>query len=179
MPVYALGERRPRLPPPGRFWIAPNATVIGDVVLEDEASVWFNAVVRGDCERIAIGAGSNVQDGAVLHADPGSPLHIERDVTVGHLAMLHGCHVGAGSLIGIGAVVLNGAVIGAGSIVGAKALVAEGKTFPPGSLIVGAPGRAIRQLSPEQQAALLRGAAHYRQNWKTFAAGLREIEAER
>lgn len=173
--IYRLGAAAPQLPAAGRYWVAPNATIIGDVVLEDEVSVWFNAVVRADCERITIGAGSNVQDAAVLHADPGSPLRIGRDVTIGHLAMLHGCTIGDGSLVGIGAVVLNGAVIGPGSIVGAKALISEGKQFAPNSLIVGAPARAIRQLSPEQCEMVRRGVEHYRNNWRRFAADLAPI----
>jgi carbonic anhydrase/acetyltransferase-like protein (isoleucine patch superfamily) len=173
--IYELGGSRPQLPPEGRYWVAPSATVLGDVVLEADVSVWFGAVLRGDCERLHVGEGSNIQDGSVLHADHGIPLRIGRNVTVGHQCMLHGCTVGDGALIGIGAVVLNGAVIGEGSLVGAKSLVPEGKEFPPGSLILGAPARVVRALTPEQQAMIAHGAAHYRENWKRFARELKPL----
>jgi len=173
--IYELGGTRPQLPPEGRYWVAPSATVLGDVVLEEDVSVWFGAVLRGDCARLHVGAGSNIQDGSVLHADEGIPLRIGRNVTVGHQCMLHGCTVEDGALIGIGAVVLNGAVIGAGSLVGAKSLVPEGKEFPPGSLILGSPARVVRGLTAEQQAMIAHGAEHYRQNWKRFASELRPI----
>jgi carbonic anhydrase/acetyltransferase-like protein (isoleucine patch superfamily) len=173
--IYELGGARPQLPPEGRYWVAPSATVLGDVVLEEDVSVWFGAVLRGDCERIHVGRGSNIQDGSVLHADHGIPLRIGRNVTVGHQCMLHGCTVGDGALIGIGAVVLNGAVIGEGSLVGAKSLVPEGKEYPPGSLILGSPARVVRGLTPEQQAMIAHGAEHYRDNWKRFAGELRAV----
>jgi carbonic anhydrase/acetyltransferase-like protein (isoleucine patch superfamily) len=173
--IYEFGGVRPRLPGEGRYWVAPSAEVIGDVVLEDDVSVWFQAVLRGDCERLHVGAGSNIQDASVLHADPGSPLSIGRNVTVGHQCMLHGCTVEDGALIGIGAVVLNGAVIGAGSLLGAKSLVPEGRTYPPNSLILGSPARVLRELTPEEQAALAHGAEHYQANWKRFAAELRPV----
>ena len=173
--IYQLAGVRPQLPPDGRYWVAPTAAVIGDVVLEEDVSIWFGAVLRGDCERLHVGAGSNIQDGSVLHADPGSPLRIGRNVTVGHQCMLHGCTVEDGALIGIGAVVLNGAVIGAGSLLGAKSLVPEGREYPPNSLILGAPARVLRELKPEEQAALAHGAEHYRENWKRFARGLSPV----
>ena len=146
MPLYALADRRPTLPTSGRFWIAPTASVIGDVALGDDCSVWFGATMRGDNERISLGAGSNIQDGATLHTDPGFPLVIGENCTVGHNAILHGCTIGDGSLIGMGAIVLNGAKIGRGCLVGAGALVTEGKVFPDGALIVGAPAQARRAL---------------------------------
>jgi carbonic anhydrase/acetyltransferase-like protein (isoleucine patch superfamily) len=149
--------------------------VIGDVALEEDSSVWFGAILRGDNERIAIGARSNVQDGAVLHTDLGFPLEVAEDCTIGHKAILHGCAIGAGSLIGMGAVVLNGARIGRGCLVGAGALVTEGKEFPDRTLIVGAPARAKRELDEETVAGLVRAAAGYVENGRRFAAGLKPI----
>jgi carbonic anhydrase/acetyltransferase-like protein (isoleucine patch superfamily) len=175
MPLYALDDRRPLLPTAGRYWIAPNASVIGDVALGEDCSVWFGAVLRGDTERIAIGARSNVQEGSTLHTDVGFPLAIGEDCTIGHNAILHGCTIGDGSLIGMGAVVLNGARIGRGCLVGAGALVTEGKSFPDHSLIVGAPAQAKRTLDDAAVAGLLRSAAHYVENGRRFAAGLKAI----
>lgn len=172
MTLYALGELRPTLPPEGEYWVAPNAVVLGDVVLHRNASVWFGAVLRGDTDRLTVGENSNIQDLSVLHADAGVPLTIGRNVTVGHKAMLHGCTVGDNSLIGIGAVILNGARIGKNCLIGANALIPEGKEIPDGALVVGQPGRAIRQLSEGQIAALEASAQHYVQNWKRFAAEL-------
>ena len=172
MPIYSLGDARPDLPADGEYWIAPNATVIGRVTLKRNASVWFGAVLRGDNEPIVVGENSNVQDGAVLHTDAGSPLIIGAGVTIGHQAMLHGCTIGDGALIGIGAVVLNGARIGQGCLIGAKALIGEGKEIPDGSLVVGAPGRVLRPLSDDQREMLAQSAAHYVWNWKRYAAGL-------
>ena len=157
-------------------WVADNATVIGNVQLGENSSVWFNAVLRGDTDRLTIGNNSNVQDGSVLHADPGYPLTLGENVTVGHLVMLHGCTVGDGSLIGIQAVVLNGARIGRNCLVGAGALVTEGKEFPDGSLIVGSPARAVRQLSDEQIANVQHAAAHYVENARRYRAGLRRLD---
>ncbi len=156
-------------------WIAESAEVIGNVTLAKDVGVWFGAIIRADNEPMQIGSGSNIQEAAVLHSDPGSPLRIGENVTVGHQAMLHGCSVGDGSLIGIGAVVLNGAQIGKNCLVGAGALVTEGKAFPDGSLIVGSPAVAKRDLSPEQMRALLQSAEHYRANAKRFASGLRRV----
>jgi carbonic anhydrase/acetyltransferase-like protein (isoleucine patch superfamily) len=173
MNVFDLGDKRPKLPEDGKYWIAPNAIVIGDVILEQGASVWFSAVVRGDNDPITIGQDSNVQDGAVLHSDTGLPLTIGRGVTVGHLAMLHSCEIGDNSLVGIGAVVLNRARIGQNSIVGAKALVPEGKTYPDGVLILGAPARVARALTEAEIGFLKLSAEHYVQNWKRFARELR------
>ena len=171
--ISAFKGKRPALPASGHCWIAPNATVIGDVVVGEGASVWFGAVLRGDCATLTIGDGSNIQDACVLHADPGRPLNIGAGVTVGHMAMLHGCDVEDDVLIGIGAVVLNGARIRTGSLVGAKALVLENADFPPNSLIVGSPARAIRRLSEEDVEGIRQSALHYQQNARDFAAELR------
>jgi carbonic anhydrase/acetyltransferase-like protein (isoleucine patch superfamily) len=173
MNVYALGDKKPQLPPEGEYWIAPNATVLGDVILKPGASVWFGAVLRGDNDPITIGENSNVQDGSVLHTDAGEPLTLGRGVTVGHLAMLHGCTVGDNSLIGIGAVILGRAVIGRDCIIGAGALIPEGKVIPDGSLVVGQPGRVVRALEPGQIAALEASAEHYVQNWQRYVRDLR------
>lgn len=175
MPLYRLGERSPRTPAPDRFWVAPDAHVIGDVVLEDEVGIWFGAVLRGDNERITIGAGANVQEGCVLHTDMGFPLEVGPRCTIGHRAILHGCRLGAGTLVGMGATVLNGARIGAGCLVGANALVTEGKDFPDHSLIVGAPAKAVRTLDAEAVARLETSARNYVANWRRFAAGLHVI----
>ncbi|WP_027996626.1 gamma carbonic anhydrase family protein [Simplicispira psychrophila] len=156
-------------------WVADSAQVIGNVVLGERASVWFGTVVRGDMERITIGAGSNIQDTSVLHADAGQPLLIGEYVTVGHQAVLHGCTVGDGSLIGIGAIVLNGAKIGKNCLVGAGALVTEGKEFPDGSMIIGAPAKAVRELTPLQIEGLRQSAQHYIDNAQRFQRGLNEI----
>ena len=154
MPVYAIGDRKPILPAEGEYWIAPNAEVMGNVKLEKNASIWFGAVLRGDNELITIGENSNVQDGSVLHTDPGSPLTIERDVTIGHMVMLHGCTIGAGSLIGIGSIILNNAKIGKGCLIGANTLIAEGKEIPDYSMVLGSPGKIVRTLEKEMSEAL-------------------------
>ena len=176
MPVYALEDRVPELPGEGEYWVAPDAHVIGRVRLAAGVGIWFGAVLRGDNEPIDIGAGSNVQEGAMLHTDMGFPMTIGVDVTVGHHAILHGCTVGDGALIGMGATVLNGAQIGAGCLVGANALVTEGKVFPDGSLIVGSPAKAVRQLDAAAMAALRDGARRYVLNWQRFRQGLRRVD---
>ena len=173
MAIYELDGVAPQLA--DSAWVADSAQVMGNVRLEGDASVWFGAVVRGDCESIAIGAGSNVQDASVLHADFGQPLVIGRHVTIGHQVMLHGCTIGDESLIGIGAVVLNGARIGRNCLVGAGALVTEGKEFPDGSMILGSPAKVVRQLTPEQMAAIRQSAQHYIDNARRFRATLRQI----
>ena len=160
---YALGEHAPELVGDGHF-IAPGAVLIGRVRLLPESSVWFNCVLRGDNEPIEVGAGSNVQDGCVLHTDPGFPLTIGAGVTVGHKVMLHGCTLGDNSLIGIGSTILNGATIGKNCLVGAHSLVTEGKSFPDGSLIIGAPAKAVRQLADEEIAQIGASADHYVKN---------------
>jgi carbonic anhydrase/acetyltransferase-like protein (isoleucine patch superfamily) len=172
MPIYSLDGVSPVLPAPDRYWIAPNATLVGKVTLAEDCSVWFGAVLRGDNERISLGARSNVQESATLHTDMGSPLAIGEDCTIGHNAILHGCVIGAGSLIGMGAIVLNGARIGAGCLVGAGALVTEGKSFPDHSLIVGSPAKAIRALDQDAVARLRWAAAHYVENWRRFSRGM-------
>jgi len=173
MAIYELDGVAPRIE--DSAWVADSAQVIGNVELAADVSVWFGATIRGDTDLIRVGSGSNIQDGSVLHADVDQPLTIGNQVTVGHKVMLHGCTVGDGSLIGIGAVVLNGAKIGRRCIVGAGALVTEGKEFPDGSMILGSPARAVRELSSEQQAGLLRSAAHYVENARRYRAGLHKI----
>ena len=153
----------------GQNWIASNATVIGDVTLEKNTSIWFNATLRGDVENIYVGEGSNVQDGSVLHTDPGYPLKIGKNVTVGHLVMLHGCSVGDNSLIGIGAVILNNAKIGKNCIIGAKALITENKQIPDNSLVIGSPGNIIRQVTSEEINLIKDNAIHYQENWKKYS----------
>jgi carbonic anhydrase/acetyltransferase-like protein (isoleucine patch superfamily) len=172
MSLYALDGVAPKLPAAGRFWIAPNASVIGKVALGEDCGVWFGATLRGDTEWITIGARSNVQEGCTLHTDMGFPLEIGEDCTIGHNAILHGCSIGEGSLIGMGAIVLNGAKIGRGCLVGAGALVTEGKSFPDYSQIVGAPARATRTLDEAAAARLKASAQHYVENFRRFAKGL-------
>ncbi|MCQ4160785.1 gamma carbonic anhydrase family protein [Roseomonas sp. GC11] len=174
MPIYELDGVAPRLP--AEYWVAPDAHVIGDVTLGEAVSIWFGAVLRGDKAPLSIGARSNIQEGAMLHADPGFPLSIGAGVTVGHHAIVHGCTVGDGSLIGMGATVLNGARIGRNCLVGANALVTEGKEFPDNSLIVGAPAKAVRVLDEAAIAGLAASAEGYVANGRRFAAGLKEVK---
>jgi len=169
--LYRLGATSPETADP-RHWVAPNAVLIGKVRLERDASVWFGAVLRGDNELITVGEGSNVQDGCVLHTDPGYPLVIGPHVTVGHMAMLHGCEIGEGSLIGIGAVILNGAKIGRNCLIGAKALIAENKVMPDNSLVMGMPGKVVGEVRSEQAERMRAGAARYVQNWQRYVAEL-------
>lgn len=173
MTVYALGELLPEIDP--EAWVAPDANVIGRVVLGAGASVWFGSTLRGDNEPIVVGPGSNVQENCVFHTDPGFPLTIGRDCTIGHKAMLHGCAIGDESLIGMGATVLNGARIGRNCLIGAGALVTEGREIPDGSLVVGAPGKVIRQLDEKAIAGIKATAPHYRERAKLFRAGLRAL----
>ena len=174
MAIYELDGVAPQVA--ASAWVADSAQVMGNVVLGEDASVWFGTVVRGDTESITIGAGSNIQDASVLHADFGKPLVVGERVTVGHQVMLHGCTIGDESLIGIGAVVLNGARIGKNCLVGAGSLVTEGKEFPDGSMILGSPARVVRQLSPEQIEGLRTSARHYMENARRFKAGLRQLD---
>lgn len=176
MALYALGDSEPQTPAEGEYWVAPDARVMGRVVLHRDASVWYGAVVRGDNDPIVIGEASNIQDLSVLHTDEGVPLTIGKGVTVGHRAMLHGCTVGDYSLIGIGATVLNGAKIGKNCIVGAHALITEGKEIPDSSLVVGAPARVIRTLDEDAAAMLKASADHYVENWKRHRTQLRRID---
>ena len=171
--IYELDGRRPSID--ASCFVAPNASVIGSVTLGAEASVWFNVVIRADHESIAIGAGSNIQDGSVLHADPGFPLLIGARVTVGHQAMLHGCTVGDGSLVGIGAVVLNGAVIGRNCLIAANSLVTEKMQVPDGAVVMGSPGRGQRILDEHQRATIARNALHYIANARLFRERLQEL----
>lgn len=171
--IYTLDGIAPQIG--AGVWIAPDANIIGRVVLEPEASVWFGCTLRGDNEEIRVGAGSNVQENCVFHTDIGFPLTIGANCTIGHKAMLHGCVIGEGSLIGMGAVILNGAKIGRGCLIGAGALITEGKIIPDGSLVMGAPGKVVRDLDAVAQGKLLDSAAHYRKNAARFAAGLQRI----
>jgi carbonic anhydrase/acetyltransferase-like protein (isoleucine patch superfamily) len=174
MTVYALGDAKPDLPGEGNFWIAPSATVLGRVRLLKDASVWFGATVRGDNEWITIGEGSNVQDGSVLHTDPGAPLTLGKGVTIGHLVMLHGCEIGDGSLVGIGSIILNRTKIGKNCLIGANTLITEGKEIPDNSVVMGAPGKVVRQADDAVRAMLKYSAEHYVENWKRYA---REMQA--
>jgi len=175
MSVFDLDGVAPELPSEGEYWIAPNAVVIGRVILKKNASVWFGATLRGDNDPIVVGENSNIQDGSVLHTDTGAPLTIGANVTVGHMVMLHGCTIGDNSLIGIGSIVLNGAKIGKNCLIGANSLIPEGKEIPDNSLVMGAPGKVVRELSPEHAARMSLGALHYVENWKRYARGLKAI----
>ncbi|OYU37635.1 MAG: gamma carbonic anhydrase family protein [Pseudorhodobacter sp. PARRP1] len=168
--IYALDGKAPDIGPDA--WVADTAVLIGKIVLEQAANIWFGAVLRGDNEEIRVGRGSNVQENAVLHTDMGYPLVIGADCTIGHKAMLHGCTIGDGSLIGMGATILNGAKIGKGCLIGAGALITEGKEIPDGSLVMGAPGKVVRQLDSDAQARLIKSAEGYRANARRFASGL-------
>lgn len=174
--LYSLDGVSPKTPANGRFFVAENATVIGDVTIEEDASVWFGAILRGDNEPITIGQRSNIQDGAVLHTDPGFPVEIGPDCTIGHAAIVHGCVIGAGSLIGMGATVLNGAKIGKSCLVGAGALVTEGKEFPDFSMIVGSPARAVKTIGPEWEIKLMGAAGRYVANGRRYRNGLVRID---
>ena len=173
MTTYVLDGIAPELPDKGTFWIAASADVIGRVRLERNASVWFNAVLRGDNELILVGEGSNIQDGCVLHTDMGSPLTIGKNCTIGHKAMLHGCTIGENSLVGIGATILNHAVIGRNCLIGAHTLIPERKIIPDNSVVMGSPGRVVRELDAEAIARLTAAAASYVRNWQRYAKGLR------
>ncbi len=176
MAIYRLGERAPRIHPSA--WIADSADLIGSIELDEDTSVWFHTTMRGDNEPIRIGVGSNVQESCVLHTDPGHPLVVGAAVTIGHQAMLHGCTIGDGSLIGIQAVVLNGAKIGSECLIGAGALIAEGKEIPPRSVVLGSPGRIVRTLTDAQAAQLRSAAARYVERAKQFRQSLQKLERE-
>ncbi|WP_374548045.1 gamma carbonic anhydrase family protein [Rhodoblastus sp.] len=176
MSLYSLDGVAPELPPQGRYFVAPNATLIGRVRLREDANVWFGAVLRGDNEWIDVGARSNIQDLSVLHTDMGCPLTIGADVTIGHSVILHGCTIGEGSLIGMGATIMNNAKIGKYCIVGANALIAENKEFPDYSLIVGAPARIVKALDPSVTERLLGSASHYVENGRRYATGLCKVD---
>lgn len=173
MALYELDGVGVETPGEGRYWVAPSAVLVGKVFLEEDVSVWFGSVIRGDNEPIRIGARSNVQEACVLHTDPGFPLTIGADCTVGHMVMLHGCTIGRGSLVGIGSIILNGARIGEECLIGANTLIAEGKEIPPRSMVLGSPGKIVRQLTDEDVARFGGAAGRYVKNWKRFAAGLK------
>ena len=173
MALYVLDGVAVSLAGAGKCWVAPNAVLLGNVRIEEDASVWFGAVLRGDNELITVGARSNVQDGCVLHTDPGFPLTIGPDCTVGHMVMLHGCTIGRGSLIGIGSIILNGAKIGEECLIGANTLISEGKEIPARSMVLGSPGKIVRQLSDDDVKRMQGGAVRYVQNWKRYAKGLK------
>jgi carbonic anhydrase/acetyltransferase-like protein (isoleucine patch superfamily) len=174
MPLYAIEGKRPTLA--DDVWVAPSADVIGDARLGEGASVWFGAVIRADNTPILVGARTNIQEGAMLHSDPGAPLHVGDGCTIGHHAILHGCTIGNNVLVGMGATILNNAVIGDNCLIGANALVTEGKVFPAGSLVVGAPAKAVRELSPEAIAGLKMSAAAYAAKQRVYAESLMLVE---
>jgi carbonic anhydrase/acetyltransferase-like protein (isoleucine patch superfamily) len=175
MTLYALNDVRPVLPDDCDFWIAPDANLIGRIIISAGASVWFGATLRGDNEAITVGQGSNVQENCVLHTDMGYPLTIGTNCTIGHKAMLHGCTIGDQTLIGIGATILNGAKIGNNCLIGAGSLIGEGKVIPDGSLVMGIPGRVVRQLDPAAIDGLLASAHGYQKNMRRFRDDLKEI----
>ena len=173
MTVYSIGDKTPSIAPDA--WVAPDASVIGDVELQAKSSVWFGAAIRAENDRVVISEGCNIQDGTVIHIDPGYPLMLHRHVTVGHKVMLHGCTVHEQSLIGIGSILLNGSVIGKNSLVGANTLIPEGKEYPDGVLILGSPGKVVRKLTDEEQQGLMRAAEHYISNAEYFRNNLQAI----
>ncbi|MFM2278342.1 MAG: hypothetical protein RLZZ444_573 [Pseudomonadota bacterium] len=175
MPLYALDDTRPTLPEDDRYWVAPDAHVIGNVVIGADCGIWFGSVLRGDNEPIVLGEGTNIQEGTMIHTDPGQPVTIGKGCTIGHHAIIHGCTIGDNSLVGMGATVLNGAKIGNNCLIGANALVTEGKEFPDNSLIVGSPARVVRTLDETAVEGLKRSAASYIANWKRFRNGLKQL----
>lgn len=170
--IYTLGSLQPTLPANGDFWVAPDANVVGNVILQSGTSVWFGATLRGDNEAISIGQGSNIQENCVLHTDLGYPLTVGKNCTIGHLAILHGCTIGDQTLIGMGATIMNGARIGRGCQIGAGALITEGKEIPDGSLVVGRPGKIIRQLDDLAIAELKNSALWYQKKMRQFCEHL-------
>jgi carbonic anhydrase/acetyltransferase-like protein (isoleucine patch superfamily) len=174
MPLYSIGERRVVLRG-AHHYVAPDASIIGSVTLENEANVWFNVVIRADNDSILIGEGSNVQDGSVLHVDPGYPMSLGRRVTIGHKVMLHGCTIGDGALVGINSVVMNGAKIGKSALIGANTLIAEGKEIPDGVLVLGSPGKIVRELKQEEKDFLLKIADGYVERSRLYQAGLKPL----
>ena len=169
--IYDFEKNTPKIDP--ESWVAPNAVVIGDVTLDKNTSIWFNTTLRGDIENIHVGEGSNVQDGSVLHTDPGYPLKIGKNVTVGHMVMLHGFTIGDNSLIGIGAVILNNAKIGNNCVIGAKSLITENKEIPDNSLVVGSPGRVVRKVTDDEAKAIKENAVRYQENWKKYSKSIK------
>ena len=175
MAIFEMDGKRPDLPESGNYWVAETAQVMGNVILKENASIWYGTVLRGDNDPITIGENSNIQDNCVLHTDVGMPLTIGRDVTVGHMVMLHGCTVGDETLIGIGSIILNGAKIGRNCIIGANSLIPEGKEIPDNSLVMGAPGKVVREVDEALAAKLTASAVHYQENMRRFKAELKEI----
>jgi carbonic anhydrase/acetyltransferase-like protein (isoleucine patch superfamily) len=175
MPVYSLEGVSPTLPGEDRYWVAPSAAVIGQVTLEEDVSIWFGAVLRGDNEPIRLGARTNIQEHVMIHTDPGFPCSVGPGCTIGHRAILHGCTLGANSLVGMGAIVLNGAKIGENCLIGAGSLVSEGREIPDNSLVLGMPGKVVRQINDEQKAMIERAVESYASRWKRFAAGMKEL----
>lgn len=175
MTIYALGTMQPQFPADGDYWVAPDANLIGNIIVHSASSVWFGATLRGDNEQITLGAGSNIQENCVLHTDLGFPLTIGTNCTIGHKAMLHGCTIGDQTLVGMGATILNGATIGSNCLIGAGALITEGKNIPDGSLVIGAPGKVVRALDDNTIAGLLESAQHYQENARRFRTELRTI----
>jgi carbonic anhydrase/acetyltransferase-like protein (isoleucine patch superfamily) len=174
MPLFAIGERRVRLLG-DHHYVAHDATLVGDITLHNEVSVWFQVVIRAENDRITIGEACNVQDGSVLHVDPGYPMTLGKKVSIGHKVMLHGCTIGEGSLIGINSVIMNGARIGRGTLIGANTLIAEGKEIPDGVLVLGSPGKVVRELKPEERDHLLKVASGYVERSKLYKKNLREM----
>ena len=176
MPIYSLGEKKPQLPENNQYWVAPDAHVIGNVILGKDVGVWFGSVLRGDNDVIKIGEETNIQENTIIHVDPDCPVTIGNNCTIGHNAIIHGCTVGNNSLVGMGATILNNAKIGKNCLVGAGALVTENKEFPDGWLIVGSPAKAVRELSQEMIINMTRSSKHYVANFKKFAAEMKEIK---
>lgn len=176
MTLYALDGVSPSLPDTEDFWIAPDANVIGDVRISEAVSIWFGATLRGDTEPLSVGAGTNIQENSVVHADPGFPVVIGENCTIGHKAMIHGCEIGDGTLIGMGATVLNGAKIGRGCLIGAGALVTEGKVIPDGSMVLGMPAKVVRDLDDSTRAGLLTSAENYRARMRQYRKSLLVID---
>jgi carbonic anhydrase/acetyltransferase-like protein (isoleucine patch superfamily) len=174
MPLFAIGERRVQLLGEHHY-IAHDATLVGDITLHNNVNVWFQVVIRAENDRITIGEGCNIQDASVLHVDPGYPMTLAKNVSVGHKVMLHGCTIGEGSLIGINSVIMNGARIGKGTLIGANTLIAEGKEIPEGVLVLGSPGKVVRELKPEERAHLLKVASGYVERSRFYKANLKEI----
>ena len=176
MPIYNLGDKKPKLPQHGSFWVAPNAHVIGNVVLGDDVGIWFGSVLRGDNDVIKIGEETNIQENTIIHVDPDCPVTIGNNCTIGHNAIIHGCTIGNNSLVGMGATILNNAKIGNNCLVGAGALVTENKEFPDGWLIVGSPAKAVRELSQDMIDNMTRSSKHYVANFKKFAKEMKKIK---
>ena len=176
MPIYNLGKKEPQLPSEGSYWVAPDAHVIGNVILGQDVGIWFGSVLRGDNDLIKIGNETNIQENTIIHVDPNTPVTIGNNCTIGHNAIIHGCTIGNNSLVGMGATILNNAKIGNNCLVGAGALVTENKEFPDGMLIIGSPAKAVRELSPEMITDMTRSSKHYVDNFNKFIKELKEIK---